>query len=130
MVHFLTLFKPHPAWVSYIDTNVKKCLLYIFQSVRKRNQDLRLFGWYLYPVWGSRSRRFKHRNPRTMKLIPPLQRVFNDLQRTRLSQHPSHSCQQVVSLPQSSCVSPASLLTGEGLGEELNHTTARKPGPL
>ncbi len=42
------------------------------------------------------------------------------------------SRQQVVSLPQSSCVSPVEQPDGkkEGMGEEPNHTTARKPGPL
>jgi hypothetical protein len=49
--------------------------------------------------------------------------------------HPPPSCQQVVSLSQSSCVSPVELNNGgeEGKGrvdEEPNHTTAKKPGPL
>jgi|LakMenEpi03Aug12_release.lakeMendotaPanAssembly.Ray.scaffolds.fasta_scaffold361101_3 hypothetical protein len=42
-------------------------------------------------------------------------------------------CQQVVSLSQSSCVSPVELSagrSGEGMGEELNHTTTSKSGPL
>ncbi len=108
---FLTPLRTAPCvalHLSYI-YQCQQNFFHIFQSVQKRNQDLRLFGWYLYPVWGSRSRRFKHRNPRTMKLIPPLQRVFYDLQRTRLSQLPSHSRQQVVSFPQSSSVSPVEL---------------------
>jgi hypothetical protein len=43
------------------------------------------------------------------------------------------SDKQVVSLSWSSCVSPVELLTGEGgegMGEEPNNTTARKPCPL
>jgi hypothetical protein len=43
------------------------------------------------------------------------------------------SRQQVVSLSQSSCVSPVELTDGrvwEGAGEEPNHTRTRKPGPL
>ncbi len=47
---------------------------------------------------------------------------------------PPQSRQQVASLSQSFCVSLVVLLTGEGggkgLGEELNHTIARKAGPL
>ncbi len=46
---------------------------------------------------------------------------------------PPVAIQQVVSPFQSSCVSPrSSLMTGrgKGVGEELNHTMARKPGPL
>jgi hypothetical protein len=54
----------------------------------------------------------------------------------RLLAHPLNllSRQQVVSLSQSSCVSTPVELTdgrgGEGVGEEQNHTIARKPGPL
>ncbi len=41
------------------------------------------------------------------------------------------SRQQVVSLSQPSCVSPVEFTGGgDGVGEEPNHTTARKPGPL
>jgi hypothetical protein len=44
------------------------------------------------------------------------------------------SRQHAVSLLQSSCVLPVRLTDGErgreGVGEEPNHTTARKPGPL
>ncbi len=42
------------------------------------------------------------------------------------------SRQQDVSLSQSSCVSPLELTGGRGGGggEEPNHTTVRKPGPL
>ncbi len=44
------------------------------------------------------------------------------------------SSQQVVSLSQSSCVSPVEIKCrrggGGGAGEEPNHTTAKKPGPL
>jgi hypothetical protein len=48
---------------------------------------------------------------------------------------PSLSRQQIVSLSQSSCVSLVELkLTGEGreegIGEQPNHMTVRKPGPL
>ncbi len=47
---------------------------------------------------------------------------------------PSPSRQQVVSLSQSSCVSSDELTDGRGgggvSGEEPNHTTARKSGPL
>ncbi len=46
---------------------------------------------------------------------------------------PPRSRQQVVSLSKSSCVSLVSLMKGEGaegVGVELNNTTARKPGPL
>ncbi len=46
---------------------------------------------------------------------------------------PSLSHQQVVFLSQSSHVLPVELTDGrgwgDGVGEELNHTTARKPGP-
>ncbi len=39
--------------------------------------------------------------------------------------------QQVVSLSHSSCVSPVDITYGgDGVGEEPNHTIARKPGPL
>ncbi len=41
--------------------------------------------------------------------------------------------QQVFSLSQSPCVSPVERIDGKGgerVGEELNHTTASKPGPL
>jgi hypothetical protein len=41
--------------------------------------------------------------------------------------------EQVDSLSPSSCVSPVELtdgVKGRGAGEEPNHTTARKPGPL
>jgi hypothetical protein len=55
----------------------------------------------------------------------------------RLLAHPLKllSRQQVVSLSQSSCVStPVGFTDGremrDGEGEEPNHTTARKPGPL
>ncbi len=71
------------------------------------------------------------------------QRALNDILRTKLSRHrviwllphplPSLSRQQVVSLSQSSCVSPVELFDGReggGLGEKPNHTTARKPGSL
>ncbi len=46
---------------------------------------------------------------------------------------PPLSRQKVVSLAQSSCVSPVEMNDGrreEGVGEEPNHTTVRKPGPL
>jgi hypothetical protein len=43
---------------------------------------------------------------------------------------PPLCCQQVVSLSQSSCVSPVELTGGGGLGEEPNRTAARKPGLL
>jgi hypothetical protein len=64
------------------------------------------------------------------------QRVLNDLRRTRLFRrlmiwllpHPL-SCEQVVSLSQSSCVSPVELTDRRG-GKDPNHTTARKPAPL
>ncbi len=53
---------------------------------------------------------------------------------TRLLAHllPPPSREQVVYLSQSSCVSPVELSEGEGegVGEEPNHTTARKPYPL
>jgi hypothetical protein len=54
-------------------------------------------------------------------------RVLNDLQRTRLSRR-----RVVTSLSQSSCVSPFELTDGRGeeVGEEPNHRSARKPGPL
>jgi len=39
--------------------------------------------------------------------------------------------QEVASLSQSSCVSPIELTEGrKRVGEEPNHTTTRKPGPL
>ncbi len=46
------------------------------------------------------------------------------------------SSEQVVSLSKSSCVSPVKLTAGreregdKGVGEEANHMTASKPGPL
>jgi hypothetical protein len=46
---------------------------------------------------------------------------------------PPRSSQQVVSLSQPSCVSPVELTDGgggEGVEEETNHTSTRKPGPL
>ncbi len=48
-----------------------------------------------------------------------------------LAMHPlsSLSLQQVVSLSQSSLCRRSSLLSGD-VGEEPNHTTARKPDPL
>jgi hypothetical protein len=59
----------------------------------------------------------------------------------RFCSSPTHSAplsRQVVSLPQSSCVSSVELsdreMVGEGVGEgvgmEPNNTMARKPGPL
>jgi hypothetical protein len=61
-------------------------------------------------------------------------RVSNDSQRTWLLPHSSppclHSRQQVVYLSQSSYVSPVGITEGKGVGEEPNHSTARKPGPL
>jgi hypothetical protein len=55
-------------------------------------------------------------------------RVLNDLQRTRLYRR-----RQVVSLSQSLCVSQVELTGGGGgvvMGEEPNHTTAKRPGSL
>jgi hypothetical protein len=47
---------------------------------------------------------------------------------------PSPSCQQVISLSQSSCVSPVVLTDGtsrmRGVGEEPKYTTAKQPGSL
>jgi hypothetical protein len=46
---------------------------------------------------------------------------------------PTLSRQKVVYLSQSSCLSPVELTDrngGDGEGEEPNHTTMRKPGPL
>jgi hypothetical protein len=69
----------------------------------------------------------------------PLQKVLNDIWRTRLSRS------MIWLLPHTLPPSPGSkmdrphtrrlrkrdnLLTGEGVGKEPNHTTARKPGPL
>jgi hypothetical protein len=72
-----------------------------------------------------------------------MQIVLNDLKRTMLScvrmirllahPFPLLSHQQFVSLSQSSCVSLVAVIDGsggKGVGEEPNHTTARKPGPL
>jgi hypothetical protein len=71
-----------------------------------------------------------------------VQRVLNDLKRTRRSRRrmiwspppptpPPLSRQQVVSLSQSSCVSPAEFTEGGGgVREEPNHTSAEKPSPL
>jgi hypothetical protein len=63
--------------------------------------------------------------PPTLRFAPPLPT-------------PPLASQQVVSLSQSSYVSPVELAgremvgeeVGEGVGMEPNHTIARKPGPL
>ncbi len=65
------------------------------------------------------------------------QRVLNDLQITRLSRHrtisptpfpsPVSKLSLFLSLP---LCRLSSLRMGEGVGEEPNHTTAKKPGPL
>ncbi len=63
----------------------------------------------------------------------PAQRELNDLQITRLSRRrmiwllPHHLSRLFLSLLVRCWLS---LLTGQGMGEEQNHTTARKPGAL
>jgi hypothetical protein len=87
-------------------------------------------------VGGVGAEQSEHSVPGSLQTLH--QRALNDLKRARLSGGRIirlHACslsppprQQIVSLSQSSRVSPAQL-TG-GVVVEPNHTTARKPGPL
>jgi hypothetical protein len=78
----------------------------------------------------------KHASKLIEKPVGLKQRILDDLESARLSRHP-----MVCSYPMSRQYridrlhtgrlrKRENLLMGEGVGEETNHTTARKPGPL